>query len=530
MKTYISVLIKFGVMLNLLILSLNAKQNPEQILQENCQACHIDLGNGKLSRISEQRKTPEGWFMSITRMQKYNGLEISNDDKKAIIKYLSDTQGIAPSESDEFRYILEKKPNVTEKVDNELFEQMCNRCHSGARIGLQRRSYDEWDKLVNFHLGHFPSIEYHALARDRDWYNEAKTKIVPFLAKKYPLDEKNWQEWQEQIPNIKIDGEWILHGHTLGSGDFWANLSLVKISGDNYLVDLNGSYFDGRKINAKGKAIVYSGYELRASLDIDGAKFKQVIAISKDNKSLKGRMFETNHPEEGSYITGLKKDDSSNILAVYPKAIKTAQVNILTILGNNLFGKITLPKGIKTKRIISKNPNKITLEVYSPLGTKTAKGDVRVGKAYSKNSLVVYSSVDKIEIFPKYAIARVGDGGGKTPKQHAIFEAYGYNAGDDNKFSTKDDIELGIVDVAWSVEPFDEIAKNSQDVKFAGNIDAYSGRFMPSFAGLNPKREFSANNAGNLKVIATLKNSPKPIQASSHLIVTIQKWVNPPIN
>lgn len=532
MKTYFQNLIVANVIINLfLVLSLDAKESPEQIFYNNCSACHIDLGNKKLSRISDQRKTPEGWFMSITRMQEHNALSLDESEKMTIIKYLSDTQGIAPNESDELRYILEQRPNIQEKPDDELFTQMCKRCHSGARIGLQRRNFEEWDKLVNFHLGHFPSTEYQALSRDREWLKIAKGKIVPFLAKKYPLNEQNWQKWQKQIPNIKVAGEWILHGHTLGSGDFWANLTLTKTQKDNYSLELKGAYLDGRPISSKGKAIVYSGYELRASLSVNDIPHKLVLAISENNKYIKGRMYETKHPEEGSLIQGLfKKSDNSNILAVYPKAIKTGQKAILTILGNNLSGKISLPKGIKTHKIINRNSDKITLEVYSDLNAKTANGDVKVGALTSKNSLAVYSQVDSIEIFPKYAIARVGDGGGKTPKQHAVFEAYGYSAGADKKIGTKDDIALGIVDVAWRVEPFDDIARKSEDIKFAGNIDSYSGRFMPSFAGLNPLREFNANNSGNLKVIATLKNSAKPIQAQSHLIVTIQKWVNPPIN
>ena len=77
------------------------------------------------------------------------------------------------------RYILEKTPNYQEDFKDSLFVEMCARCHSGARVGLQRRPSTEWDNLVNFHLGKFPTLEYQALARDRDWFDIAQKQIVP---------------------------------------------------------------------------------------------------------------------------------------------------------------------------------------------------------------------------------------------------------------------------------------------------------------------------------------------------------------
>jgi len=514
-------------------LSLNAKGNidGETVVNTKCIACHTDVSSNKLTRISEQRKTPEGWFMTITRMQSANGLAITEEEKMAAVKYLSDTQGITPNESKKYRYILEQQPNIQETSHDTLLTEMCVRCHSAARVGLQRRSTQEWNKLIDFHLGHFPTIEYHALSRDRDWLNIAKDEVVPYLGKEFNLEKKEWNKWAKQFPNRNIDGSWVITGHTLGAGDFIANLKLEKLANDNFNVEINGKYLDGRPLKGKGNAILYSGYELRTSLTINDIEFKQVLAISKDNKSLKGRMFETLHPEEGSSIEGLyTKDVSSKILNSFPKSIKKDSKAILTIVGNNLNGKISLPKGIKVKKVLERTNNKIVLDVYSTATAQSLNGDIKVGSSVRKNALAVYDKVDNIKVFPQYAIARVGDGGGKMPKQHAIFEAYGFNAGKDNKIGTADDIPLGVVNASWRIEAFNEIAKHDEDVKYVGTIDTYSGRFTPSFAGPNPKRKFSTNNAGNIKVIATYKDENKEIQADSHLIVTVQKWVNPPIN
>ncbi len=142
----------------------------------------------------------------------------------------------------------------------------------------------------------------------------------------------------------------------------------------------------------------------------------------------------------------------------------------------------------------------------------------------------MYKKIDALKVTANYAISRVGDGGGSMPKQHAIFEAYGLLAGTDEKIGTSDDINIGQVDARWSIEPFDEKAKEDEDVKYVGSIDAFSGRFIPSFAGPNPKRKFQTNNAGNIKVVASYKDGAETFKADTHMMVTVQKWVNPPIN
>jgi quinohemoprotein amine dehydrogenase len=482
-----------------------------------------------LSRISEQRKTPEGWFMTITRMERSNGLVISEEEKKQAVKYLSETQGITPEESKPYRYILEQVPNVQETVENELFADSCTRCHSAARVGLQKRTKNEWNHLIDFHLSYFPSIEYQAKARDRDWLKIAKEEVVPYLEKTYSFDQDKWSTWQAQMPK-DIDTSWILSGHTLGEGDFTGSINLEKIENGEYSLSFNGQYLDGRIVEGKGKATLYSGYELRATLNINGKPFNQVIAIDSKNKTLKGRMFEKIHPEEGSTIEGLSLvSTKTEVLSVLPQAIKAGTSSTITIVGNNLDGKIILPKGVSLKKTVSKDKNKIVLSVVVSEKVKTNIGNISIGKYVAKNSLTIYTKVDSLKITPSYAIARVGDGGGLSAKQHAVFEAHGFNAGPDNKIETEDDISLGVIAASWSVKPFDERAEKDNDVLYAGSIDVHSGRFTPSFAGLNPKREFSTNNAGNLNVVASYFNGEETIESKSHLIVTVQSWIKAPI-
>lgn len=494
------------------------------IIETKCVACHTPTSQG-FSRISDQRKTPEAWFMTVDRMQKDHGLVITKEQEQSVVKYLSDTQGLNYEESKDFRYILEKTPNYQEKFDDTLFVEMCARCHSGARVGLQRRTQGEWDNLVNFHLGKFPTLEYQALARDRDWLDIAQKQIVPYLKNTYGNEKKF------ELKAIDFEGSWTLFGHKLGDGDFSATLKLTKTSKDNYNLTLNGKFIDGRELNATGSAIVYSGYEFRAKLDVNGVSYNQIFAVNPETLQLSGSMFETLHPEEYSYVKGLKSTNKdTSILGIYPTSLKAGETTTLTIIGNNLDKNIKLSQGLKLNKILEAASNKLVLDATASSKYDVKEIDFTINSKKFEKEFVVYKKLDGLTITPNYAISRIGDGGGAMPKQHAIFEAYGVIAGSDGKVGTADDINIGKVDAKWNIEAFDERAIEDEDVKYVGTIDSFSGRFTPSFAGPNPKRKFSTNNAGNIKVVATYKDGVETYKADSHMMVTVQKWVNPPIN
>ncbi|MOA27666.1 hypothetical protein D3C78_1485530 [compost metagenome] len=60
-------------------------------------------------------------------------------------------------------------------------------------------------------------------------------------------------------------------------------------------------------------------------------------------------------------------------------------------------------------------------------------------------------------------------------------------------------------------------------------MDAATGVFLPGDAGPNPARKMMTNNAGNLKVIAAVDEGGKALKGEGHMIVTVQRWNNPPI-
>ena len=63
----------------------------------------------------------------------------------------------------------------------------------------------------------------------------------------------------------------------------------------------------------------------------------------------------------------------------------------------------------------------------------------------------------------------------------------------------------------------------------AGVMDKASGIFSPSGAGPNPERKYDTNNAGNLRVSATARGQSEAVSDDAQLIVTVQRWNNPPL-
>ncbi len=68
-----------------------------EAIEQHCTACHQAQEGGQgWGRISQQRKTPEGWDMTVARMQLMHGLELPADTRHTIVKHLADTQDSPP--------------------------------------------------------------------------------------------------------------------------------------------------------------------------------------------------------------------------------------------------------------------------------------------------------------------------------------------------------------------------------------------------------------------------------------------------
>ena len=120
----------------------------------NCAGCHVKDSTGKfLGRLSYLRKTPEGWETSVRRMMTLQKVRVSEADARAIVRYLSDNQGLAPEEARPGRFESERRSTEYRYTADTRTETTCRACHSMGRVISQRRTRPEWELLVAMHRG-----------------------------------------------------------------------------------------------------------------------------------------------------------------------------------------------------------------------------------------------------------------------------------------------------------------------------------------------------------------------------------------
>ena len=121
-----------------------------------CGTCHRADEQRRMSRISYQRTTPEGWQQTIRRMVLLNGLQIEPADAREAVRYLATAHGLAPDEVRLGAFEVERRNiDFRYEADPET-QQTCNRCHSMGRVLNQRRTLEEWELLTAMHRGYYP--------------------------------------------------------------------------------------------------------------------------------------------------------------------------------------------------------------------------------------------------------------------------------------------------------------------------------------------------------------------------------------
>ncbi len=102
----------------------SAAQDDAALVNARCAACHAARADGTLERVHDARKTPEAWDMTLFRMANVHGVEMTPEEKRKLVKQLSDSNGLAPAETEGYRYILEKTPGVTDTGPDDDLTQM----------------------------------------------------------------------------------------------------------------------------------------------------------------------------------------------------------------------------------------------------------------------------------------------------------------------------------------------------------------------------------------------------------------------
>ena len=97
----------------------------DQAVIANCGGCHVRDSAGRMERLSYMRKTPEGWESSIRRMVVLQDVRLDPVVARAINKYFSNQQGLAPEEARPARFEDERRMIDHRYTDDTRTEQKC---------------------------------------------------------------------------------------------------------------------------------------------------------------------------------------------------------------------------------------------------------------------------------------------------------------------------------------------------------------------------------------------------------------------
>jgi quinohemoprotein amine dehydrogenase len=522
-------------------------------VQKACGSCHRPDDKGQMSRISFQRNTPEGWQTIIQRMAALNGLNIDPATARQVVKYLSTNLGLAPEEAKPVAWEAERRLADFKYTANADAETTCNKCHSLGRVISQRRTKTEWDLLIATHRGLYPLVDNQAFRRSgpppppRDAPSDGRPpdnrhpieKTLDHLAKAFPLKTPEWTAWSANMRPARLDGTWAMTGWELGKGAIYGRVTITASPSSPEEFTTSATYQvarTGETITRTGRAIVYTGYQWRGSSSTQaaGSAIREVMMVDRNWRSMEGRWFAGGYDEIGIDVKLERVGNETRVLGTDRTALKQgASAQELKIYGTNLGASlrtadIDLGPGITVSRVVSATPDLATVSVDVTATAAAGARDLFVAGASRPKALAVYDKIDTIKVKPDWAMARVG--GNTFPKMLAQFEAWGYSNGADGKPDSPDDIELGLVDAAWSMEEY-AATYNDDDIKFVGTLNEATGRFTPNVEGPNPARSGARNNIGDVWVVAKVAGDAvagKPastLRARAHLLVTVPLYM-----
>jgi quinohemoprotein amine dehydrogenase len=532
----------------------------DQTVQKACGACHKPDDKGQMSRISFQRNTPEGWQSTIQRMAALNGLTIDPQTARLVVKYLSNSHGLAPEEARPAAFEAERRLIDYKYTASADAESACIKCHSMGRVISQRRTRSEWDLLIAMHRGWYPLVDFQAFRRGgpppRDPSPDGRPpdlrhpveKALDHLSKTFPLKTPEWQAWSANMRPARLDGTWMLSGWELGKGAIYGKVTIAADSGSPDEFTTTISYRvarTGEVVTRTGRGIVYTGFQWRgrstkgnAASTPPGAgedtALREVMFVDRDWRSMEGRWFTGGYDEIGLDVRLERVGAETRLLGTDRTALRTGATNQeLKVYGANLPASlrpadIDLGPGLSVTKVGPVTADLATVVVDVAPAAAIGARDLFVAGASKQKALAVFNRIDAIKVKPDWAMARVG--GVTFPKMLAQFEAWAFHNGADDRPDTPDDVNLGLVEAAWSMEEY-TATYGDDDVSFVGDLDAGTGRFVPNIEGPNPERKGERNNIGDVWIVAKYAadaGDGKPantIRARAHLLVTVPLYM-----
>src|SRR5689334_15912869 len=168
-----------------------------------------------------------------------NHVALTPEDARAILKYLTDTHGLAPEELRPIAFEGERRMVDFSYTADETTANLCSSCHSIARVLSERRTKEEWELLIAMHRGYYPLVDNQPMngpmgfrrARppQADDAADARTadarppdnrqpmeRAIEHVSKTLPLDTSEWAAWSAAMQPPKLAGRWAVSGSQTG--------------------------------------------------------------------------------------------------------------------------------------------------------------------------------------------------------------------------------------------------------------------------------------------------------------------------
>ncbi len=510
------------------------------VVIRNCSACHAVDDDGRMSRVSYMRKTPEGWQASIQRMMALQGVQLDPATAREIVRYLSDHHGLAPEELEPARFEVERR-SVDFRYPDEDVRETCAACHSMGMAMTQRRTEEEWRLLEETHRGYYPRIDGQRFRRGAPPGDAPVDRARRHLAERYPFETVEWAEWSANLRSPRLEGRWVLRGSDPARGPFFGTVEISSSGSDDFATETTYEYpAEGLSVARAGQSVVYTGYQWRgrsspqgtsAGGSSDGApsvlegELREVMVVQRDWDRIDGRWFTGDHHEFGVDVELIRVGVQPVVAGIHPASLRIGTGGgEVTVYGGSLPSEVSasdvdLGPGIQVEQILEAREDRIRLRVEVDPDAPAGRRDLRLGSASFPRMLTLFHQVDYLEVEPRAGMARVG--GIASPKQYQQFQAIGYQMGPDGEPGSGDDLRVGPVPVEWEILEY-PVGFEDDDAEFVGEID-HRGLFTPGLDGLNPERAGDRNNMGDVWVRARYTPSAGDgpvLEARSYLLVS----------
>ncbi len=496
-----------------------------QTVIDRCSRCHAVDEQGRMSRISWMRKTPEGWQTSIRRMMALHGARLNQADAREIVRYLADEQGLAPEELRPGLFEVERRAADHDWDGDSDVEFTCIQCHSMGRVMTQRRTEEEWSLLLTTHRALYPLVDFQAFryggpASEQDDPRHPMQRAITHLAEVYPLETAEWSAWSATKRAPRLAGSWTLSGYEVGRGPIYGTMTVSPDPTDPASFTTTTSYVyaeTGQRVERAGQVTVYTGYQWRGRSNAGGPdELREVMFVERNQRRMTGRWFRGDYDEIGPDVTLRRVSGGVALSGVHPRAVERGSSVDVTVYGTGLTPSTELDfgagVGVASARVDGGALRlRLAVDADADLGAR----DLFADGVLLEGAVVLHDGVDRLTVTPQTGMARTG--GARFPKGYQAFDAIGWDDGPDGRPGTDDDLRLGRVDVTWHLEEY-AATYGDDDIDFVGTI-LPDGTFDPAADGPNPERSGNRNNIGDVWVVATHQNGGEKLTARSHLVV-----------